>query len=491
MTMSRAGVSAAVIILSFLLNDFNSLPSSSVVAYDYEFNSICNGTPLKDSSPLKVTSKRSLDNVASRADSSSGVVDFCEDGSDDSGTYTMHGQGGCVAADDCSDCIAQAEAYLWSNCQNQLGGRAHEEETDVVALAGGSTFPVELGRRDGMISSASLVVGNLPNPNMTLPELNTIFAKHNLTQFDMIALSGAHTLGFSHCGDKKQRNCGDKKQRNRLMISVILMWRRCIENQFAQRMEEAQRQQLEYLMGPIWDSTAAVAEAWVAQRRAARAAGVTRRTRESPSVGPYPEPRRVAEERIGRAARAMQRDAEIAIRITNFTAAYLDLIRSREDLVSGERERERGASEAAIENLEVVENYLDGSAAEDCCSICLAEMGGGRVIKLECVPLLQYRCLKWPYAQPPLLFEALSSLLSPSFFGFANFRLRLSLLLETLYAPWKFAASLLLLPFTSFSGMYSTLPSVRCLSNQPCVAIYLAQEVVNNALIDLTSGACK
>ncbi|CAN0862332.1 hypothetical protein LINGRAHAP2_LOCUS8443 [Linum grandiflorum] len=107
MTMSRAGVSAAIIILSFLLNDFNSIPSS-VVAYDYEFNSICNGSPLKDSSPLKVVaSKRSLDNVASRADSSSGVVDFCEDGSDDSGTYTMHGQGGCVAADDCSDCIAR------------------------------------------------------------------------------------------------------------------------------------------------------------------------------------------------------------------------------------------------------------------------------------------------------------------------------------------------------------------------------------------------
>ncbi|KAJ8749884.1 hypothetical protein K2173_013799 [Erythroxylum novogranatense] len=70
---------------------------------------------------------------------------------------------------------------------------------DVVVLAGGSPFNVELGRRDGLISKSSLVAGNLPEPNFTLPQLNTIFAKNNLTQTDMIALSGGHTVGFSHC----------------------------------------------------------------------------------------------------------------------------------------------------------------------------------------------------------------------------------------------------------------------------------------------------
>ncbi|XP_021299042.1 peroxidase 55-like [Herrania umbratica] len=70
---------------------------------------------------------------------------------------------------------------------------------DVVVLAGGPSWEVELGRRDGLVSKASNVAGNLPEPEFNLVQLNTMFARHNLTQFDMIALSGAHTVGFSHC----------------------------------------------------------------------------------------------------------------------------------------------------------------------------------------------------------------------------------------------------------------------------------------------------
>lgn len=70
---------------------------------------------------------------------------------------------------------------------------------DVVVLSGGPSWEVELGRRDGLISRASRVAGNLPEPEFDLVQLNTMFASHNLSQFDMIALSGAHTVGFSHC----------------------------------------------------------------------------------------------------------------------------------------------------------------------------------------------------------------------------------------------------------------------------------------------------
>lgn len=82
---------------------------------------------------------------------------------------------------DC-DCLLNQQYFLTKNSQ-----------------AGGPSFNVELGRRDGLISLASRVAGNLPQPNFDLNQLDTIFSKHNLSRLDMIALSGAHTVGFSHC----------------------------------------------------------------------------------------------------------------------------------------------------------------------------------------------------------------------------------------------------------------------------------------------------
>ncbi|KAL5057147.1 hypothetical protein RYX36_028751, partial [Vicia faba] len=70
---------------------------------------------------------------------------------------------------------------------------------DCFVELGGPSFTVELGRKDGLISKESNVEANLPKPTFNLNQLNRIFSKHNLTQTDMIALSGAHTIGFSHC----------------------------------------------------------------------------------------------------------------------------------------------------------------------------------------------------------------------------------------------------------------------------------------------------
>ncbi|CAH2072790.1 unnamed protein product [Thlaspi arvense] len=70
---------------------------------------------------------------------------------------------------------------------------------DVVVLVGGPEFKVELGRRDGLVSQASLVDGNLPGPELDVTGLVDMFARNGLSMTDMIALSGAHTIGFSHC----------------------------------------------------------------------------------------------------------------------------------------------------------------------------------------------------------------------------------------------------------------------------------------------------
>ncbi|KAK2449261.1 Peroxidase superfamily protein [Trifolium repens] len=76
---------------------------------------------------------------------------------------------------------------------------------DVVNLAGGPFYEVELGRRDGRISTIASVQRHLPHPEFNLDQLNSMFSFNGLSQIDMIALSGAHTIGFSHCKHVSKR----------------------------------------------------------------------------------------------------------------------------------------------------------------------------------------------------------------------------------------------------------------------------------------------
>ncbi|XP_059460060.1 peroxidase 16-like [Corylus avellana] len=71
---------------------------------------------------------------------------------------------------------------------------------DVVVLAGGPYYDVELGRLDGRFSSKAGVFHHLPSPDFNLDQLSSLFAKHGLSLTDLVALSGAHSLGFAHCG---------------------------------------------------------------------------------------------------------------------------------------------------------------------------------------------------------------------------------------------------------------------------------------------------
>ncbi|KAK1399799.1 Peroxidase [Heracleum sosnowskyi] len=115
-------------------------------------------------------------------------------------------------AGDGFDTVIKAKAAVDSNpnCRNKVSCAdiLALATREVVALTGGPRYTVELGRRDGRVSTKSSVQRKLPHANFNLDQLNSMFSSHGLSQTDMIALSGAHTLGFSHCGQFSKRIYG-------------------------------------------------------------------------------------------------------------------------------------------------------------------------------------------------------------------------------------------------------------------------------------------
>ncbi|MCL7032171.1 hypothetical protein MKW94_024315 [Papaver nudicaule] len=80
---------------------------------------------------------------------------------------------------------------------------------DIVALAardgisaplGRQMWEVPLGRRDGNVSLASEAIANLPSASSNFSTLLNSFSRKGLNLTDLVALSGAHTVGIAHCG---------------------------------------------------------------------------------------------------------------------------------------------------------------------------------------------------------------------------------------------------------------------------------------------------
>ncbi|WVZ78730.1 hypothetical protein U9M48_026393 [Paspalum notatum var. saurae] len=69
---------------------------------------------------------------------------------------------------------------------------------DAVFLSGGPDYQVELGRYDGRASTGGSVM--IPHGTFDLDQLNAFFSGLGLSQTDMIALSGGHTIGAASCG---------------------------------------------------------------------------------------------------------------------------------------------------------------------------------------------------------------------------------------------------------------------------------------------------
>ncbi|KAG0466722.1 hypothetical protein HPP92_017685 [Vanilla planifolia] len=76
---------------------------------------------------------------------------------------------------------------------------------DLVSMLGGPFYPVRLGRKDSLASSAASVEPNLARPNASIDKIISLFASKGFTVREFVALSGAHTVGFSHCQEYSDR----------------------------------------------------------------------------------------------------------------------------------------------------------------------------------------------------------------------------------------------------------------------------------------------
>ncbi|KAI3904988.1 hypothetical protein MKW92_052743 [Papaver armeniacum] len=70
---------------------------------------------------------------------------------------------------------------------------------DSVVLSGGPGWDVLMGRKDSLSASKTDANNNIPAPNSDLNTLITKFQNVGLDYTDMVALSGAHTIGQARC----------------------------------------------------------------------------------------------------------------------------------------------------------------------------------------------------------------------------------------------------------------------------------------------------
>ncbi|XP_027369041.1 peroxidase 4-like [Abrus precatorius] len=82
---------------------------------------------------------------------------------------------------------------------------------DSVAILGGPKlwYQVLLGRRDARTASKAAANSNLPPPFFSFSQLVSNFKSHGLDVKDLVALSGAHTIGFARCTSFRNRIYND------------------------------------------------------------------------------------------------------------------------------------------------------------------------------------------------------------------------------------------------------------------------------------------
>ncbi|GAY65942.1 hypothetical protein CUMW_244940 [Citrus unshiu] len=76
---------------------------------------------------------------------------------------------------------------------------------DSIVATGGPSWKVPTGRRDGRVSIRAEAQNNIPAPTNNFTLLQRSFANQGLDLKDLVLLSGAHTIGVSHCTSVSSR----------------------------------------------------------------------------------------------------------------------------------------------------------------------------------------------------------------------------------------------------------------------------------------------
>ncbi|XVF82009.1 hypothetical protein PTKIN_Ptkin16aG0008500 [Pterospermum kingtungense] len=76
---------------------------------------------------------------------------------------------------------------------------------DSVTILGGPNWDVKLGRRDAKTASQSAANNGIPPPTSNLNQLISRFSALGLSTKDLVALSGAHTIGQARCTSFRAR----------------------------------------------------------------------------------------------------------------------------------------------------------------------------------------------------------------------------------------------------------------------------------------------